>query len=285
MIAEIPGKENLELDVLPLAKLVPHEDIIPSLRDSVVRDLERSGYQRDPILVDKKTNVVLDGMHRRAALQQVGARFAVCAIFDYFDEKIILERWIRHFLSPDRKMIDEMIDLFELKKTKDIDSAIRSVNDSSSPIALLSARQSYVSSGKYDVQSLYRKLGDFDRLARERKMEVEFHSEQEGPSLFASESVFVLYPLPFKKQDILNVASIGKTFPFKTTRHIVPLRPMGLYFPLDILKQTDLGMCKDKLEEIVKNSKIEVIPPSVWYEGRKYSEPISLFRHGPEEKN
>ena len=114
MIVEIPGKVNLDLDVLPLGDLVPHEDIIPSLRDSVVRDLERSGYQRDPIIVDKKTNVVLDGMHRRAALEQVGAKFAVCATFDYYDEKIILERWIRHFLSPDRKMIDEMIDLFEL---------------------------------------------------------------------------------------------------------------------------------------------------------------------------
>ncbi len=278
MLVSLPNENKLDLRIVLLSDLAPHEQVIPSLLDSVRRDIQRTGYQRDPIIIDESTNLVLDGMHRRAALESLSAKFALCASFNYLDDTIILERWLRYFIAPDRQMIDELLGLFGFKKIDDYQTAIKMVDSHRSPIALLSSRQSYLSTEKYDLQTVYRRLGDFDRIATERNMNVEYHPENEHGSLFLSESVFVLYPMPLTKEDIIRVASDHKLLPFKTTRHLVPVRPMGMYYPLDLLKRDDLVVCNSKLRELLSTSKIDLVEANSWYEGRRYSEALAIFK-------
>lgn len=278
MLVQVSKSQNIELRIFELDSLISHEQTIPSLLDSVKRDMERTGYQRDPIIVDTDTEIILDGMHRRAALESLGANFALCACFNYLDEKIILQRWLRYFIAPDRQMIDELIGLFDLEKVENYQNALSLVDSRKSPIALLSSKQSYVSRETYDLQTVYRRLGDFDRLASQRGIQVEFHPDNEETDLFLSESLFVLYPMAFRKEDIIRVATNHKLLPYKTTRHIVPIRPMGLYFPLDLLKQRRIEICDSKLKEIVSESKVDLVEPNSWYEGRKYSEALAIFK-------
>ena len=278
MLMSLPNEHKIDLRIVLLSDLVPHEQVIPSLLDSVRRDMQRTGYQRDPIIIDESTNLVLDGMHRRAGLESLSARFALCACFNYLDDTIILQRWLRYFIAPDRQMIDDLLGLFEFEKTDDFQTAIKMVDSHRSPIALLSSRQSYLSTEKYDLQTVYRRLGDFDRIATERNISVEFHPENEHGSLFLSESVFVLYPMRLTKEDIIRAASSHRLLPFKTTRHLVPIRPMGMYYPLDLLKQDDLEVCNSKLRELLSTSNVDLVEPNSWYEGRRYSEALAIFK-------
>lgn len=278
MKVSLPNGKSILLAVLPIEKILPHEDVIHSLLTSVKHDIARTGFQRDPILIDRATNVVLDGMHRRAALASFGARFALCVECDYLNKSIVLERWLRYFIAPDRKFIKELISLLGLKKSTDFETAMLDVDESRSSIALVSSNESYTTDTKHELLTSYRKLSQFDELAKSRKVEVQYHPENERDSLFTSESVFVLYPAKIEKIKILNMAKKGQVLPFKTTRHIVPLRPMGLYFPLNLLIQSNLTKCNRALQEIIAESSIDLLEKDAWYEGRRYSETLAVFR-------
>lgn len=278
MKVSLPNGMSILLAVLPIEKILPHEDVIPSLLASVKDDIARTGFQRDPIIIDRATKVALDGMHRRAALASFGAQFALCVEFDYLNKFIVLERWLRYFIAPDRKFINELISLLGLEKSTDSKTAMRDVDESRSSIALVSSNESYTSDTKHGLLASYRKLSQFDDLAKSRRVEVQFHPENERDSLFSSESVFVLYPAKIEKTKILNISRKGQVLPFKTTRHIVPVRPMGLYFPLNLLTQSNLTKCNQALKEIIADSSIDLLEKDAWYEGRRYSEPLAVFR-------
>jgi hypothetical protein len=281
MLVQASVDLSIDLVIAPINRLLPHEQTIPSLLESVIRDLERTGFQRDPILVDSKTMLVLDGMHRRAALEAVGCRFALCSAYDYLLDSTVLQRWLRFFIAPDRKFIEELVRLFDLERVDNYRIAAQMVDSRRKPIALLSGRESYASNKAYDLLSVYRRLSEFDMLASQRKISVEYLPDSGNDNLFLSESVFVLYPLAFSKKDIIEAGESGRVFPYKTTRHVVPVRPMGVYFPIDLLKNGTIEQCDQKLEEIAKTSNIDIIQADSWYEGRQYTERLAIFNRGP----
>jgi hypothetical protein len=272
------GRKTLELSIVPMNEIKPHEETIPDLLDSLTRDLRRTRLQRDPILVDHETHVALDGMHRRAALKALGAKFAVCAEYDYRSEDIKLERWLRYFIAPDKKLLSQFSTLFDLKTCDDYRRAAKSVDSGASSVALLSAGDSYLNGKKAGVYETYAKVKKADALCKAAKISIEFAPELSRFELFTSESVYVLYPVVLTKEDVLEVAMKNTEFPCKTTRHIVPVRPMGIYFPLEDLRNSSKEECETKLEDIVRLSKISREEREIWYEGRRYSEPLAIFR-------
>ncbi|MCL5067845.1 MAG: hypothetical protein M1368_05775 [Thaumarchaeota archaeon] len=266
------------MSIVPLEDIKPHEATIPSLLDSLKRDIKRTGSQRDPILIDRRTRMALDGMHRRKALLALKAKFAVCSEFDYLNSKVKLERWLRYLIAPDRKTVEKIVDMFQMRRLRTVDSAILEVDSAKNCFALLNSRASFVSKSAESNSGVYQNIDEADRIFENAQVEVSFAGDKERRDLYSSESVYVLYPAPLKKKDVLSVAGAGSVFPYKTTRHIVPLRPMGLYFPLDMLTNSSKEECERELERIVKSSKISVEERDVWYEGRRYSEPIAVFR-------
>jgi len=258
----------------------PHEAVIPSVLDSIVADLTRTGMQRDPILIDNKTHTALDGMHRRAALAKAGAKFALCSEYDYDKDSIKLERWLRYFIAPSDEFISRLIKELEMEEYEDYRDAVRTVDERKSRIALLSAGISYASRRELSVSQVYDSVAMIDELCHEYKIEINYTPESSKFELFTSESVFLLYPEIITKRDVMQIAARGRVFPCKTTRHIVPIRPMGVYFPLEMLKHSTEEQCSKELERILKLSTIKLEEREVWYEGRRYSEPLAIFRRG-----
>jgi hypothetical protein len=278
LIVKIGNSSTLNLSIVRLSDVKPHEEIIPQFLDSIRRDMIRTQLQRDPILIDARSKFALDGMHRRAALESIGAKFALCSEYDYLSNEVQLERWLRYYIAPNPKFVEEVVSLFEMESVPDFREAIDEIDNRRSGIALLSARRSFVSRVSSEKLEIYDKVSSVDRLSNEYGIEIHFAPDAEKSSLFSSESVYVLYPVGLTKDDVLGMVEKGGTFPFKTTRHIVPIRPMGVYFPLDLLKDGTMEECEKKLEQIVNLSKIEVEPIDIWYEGRRYSEPLAVFR-------
>ncbi|HYB03693.1 MAG TPA: hypothetical protein VED17_04480 [Nitrososphaerales archaeon] len=248
--------------------------------DSIIADLERTNHQRDPILIDSQSHTVLDGMHRRAALAAVRSRFAVCAKYDYLSSSVILERWLRYFIAPSEEFLSEVASLLQLRECPNFEDAVRAVDRGESRIALLSAADSYTSDREMNLLQIYDAVSSIDKLCEKYRIELDYAPESSKFDLFTSESVYLLYPEKMTKEDVLEVAERGQLFPCKTTRHIVPVRPMGVYFPLDLLKGTSKTACLKELKNIVDSSKIELEKREVWYEGRRYSEPLAIFRRG-----
>ncbi len=55
---------DLYIAIVDINSLHLHEDVIPELLQHLVESIESDGYVRHPIVVDKGTLVVLDGVHR-----------------------------------------------------------------------------------------------------------------------------------------------------------------------------------------------------------------------------
>lgn len=82
--------------LVPVADLKTHEAAEPDRVRRVMRQMHSNGVVKKAIIVDSKTMVVLDGVHRLSALQMLGAVRAPAWLIDYSDDDVVV-------LSKDRK--------------------------------------------------------------------------------------------------------------------------------------------------------------------------------------
>jgi len=74
-------KRNITL--IKINKLKSHEAIEPKRLSKLVKRIKRDGYLRDPIVVDRKSLVILDGHHRLYALKVLGCKKVPVYLIDY----------------------------------------------------------------------------------------------------------------------------------------------------------------------------------------------------------
>jgi L-serine kinase (ADP) len=265
--------KSVDLSIISIDKVRPHEEVIPILLRAIMDDMRASGVQRDPILIDSNSGIILDGMHRHAALKELGAKLAVCSQFDYESSNVKLERWLRFFPANDAEFLDMVVQAFEFEKSS-ASEAIEAVDLQKSPVALLSERQSFVSKLEVDLELVYSKLSDFDKLASKRQIEISFLEESSVRNKFDG---YVIYPMLIQKNDVRSMVRREKVFPHKTTRHTLPLRPLNVCFPLTLLREGSLERSEAKLRDIVGSAKPALLKERTLYNGRQYSEPVAVI--------
>ncbi len=79
--------------LVPLADLLPHEEIHGPTVRALAAHLRQVGVVSDPIWVAEGSNVILNGHHRVAALRSLGAERAPAWVIPYDSDLIRLERW------------------------------------------------------------------------------------------------------------------------------------------------------------------------------------------------
>ena len=60
-----------QLTLVHIDKLNGHEEVDPFYLQSLMIEIESDGFLRMPIVVDRHTNTIIDGHHRRYALRQL----------------------------------------------------------------------------------------------------------------------------------------------------------------------------------------------------------------------
>lgn len=73
-----------EIAMLPIDVLKPHEKGSPLYLELLKQEIMRDGFLRHPIIADKNTLVILDGMHRWLALQSLGYDLIPTILVDVF---------------------------------------------------------------------------------------------------------------------------------------------------------------------------------------------------------
>jgi hypothetical protein len=80
------------------------------------------------------------------------------------------------------------------------------------------------------------------------------------------------------KSEIVEVALSGRIFAPKSTRHIIPARPMAVNIPTDWLwGDLSLGETNRRMVDLLKSKRIERLPPGQVLD-RKYDEELFVFR-------
>ena len=78
-----------EFELIAPALLRPHEDVDPERLDRLVEEIRNARSFYPPVLVDRKTRVILDGHHRWRASTRLGFAVVPCYSVDYLEDSTI----------------------------------------------------------------------------------------------------------------------------------------------------------------------------------------------------
>ena len=77
---------NQRVRLIAIDKLRAHEQVCPQRLAQVKTAILQSGRINNPVIVDRKNKIILDGHHRAAGLKQLGCRLIPVMTVDYYSD-------------------------------------------------------------------------------------------------------------------------------------------------------------------------------------------------------
>jgi len=201
-------------------KLKEHEEIDPLRLEDVKVVLLKDKFQRDPIIIDKKTYVVIDGHHRLNALKILGYSKVAAYYINYLDDgDIEVRTWYPIVIGSKKKLMDIMREKIENAELERNPSLYGEFVIKNKRYSLKVERETIMKSilGNFRVEYAFT-----SKIAQKLALK----GKVAGAFVFKSVT----------KEDVINRALAGNKFPPKTTQHIIPNKPRMWYVPLKILR-------------------------------------------------
>jgi hypothetical protein len=271
-------KVDLGIYLSPSSMLHIHEETIAErvaeLRDSFLHDK----VVKDPVIIDADSRVVLDGMHRVAAMREVGCLCApVCAV-DYFNPSIKVGVWYRTLsgrLGPGQ--LEDALSSSGLKFEESL-FKMRSVLENPN-LATIFANGEYLGIKGNGLQT-FELLKTTERCARQLGFTVMFETERDALEKLVNNKVDAVITLPkIDKTCVREAGLTGRLLPHKVTRHVIPARPLGVDVPLRTLTDTNVPLEEANRQFVasLRTRKITRRPPGTVIEDRRYEEETFIF--------
>jgi hypothetical protein len=262
---------GFELSIRELSSIKPHEKTIPENVAHMVRELQEDGVQKDPILVDRKTGTVLDGMHRLAAFYELGMERAVCCSLDYDSESVTVGRWARVF-SHRGDDVGEVLKSLGFTRPKAMAESLKALENRSEGVVALVGGKALFQTARSNLQEGFRAIEEVDREALSRGWKRTFVPDDEIEKELRGENLVMLVQR-FQKDDVVRAAASHMLFPCKTSMHVVDPRPVSVRFPIEELKRARSGQTPASL----RGNSGKILPPGSMYEGRRYKERLLML--------
>lgn len=255
--------------------LKAHEETIPDDLKRLVSALRDNPVLRHPIIADIHSGIVLDGTHRLAAVKRLKCNFIPAALVDYDDPRITVERWFRLFSGPNVAKFESGLRRLDL----------REVNHDECETGLLQ-RQWYatVERGGFCGAFPRRKNTAYDMVrdsyaielaARKKKVKISYQDNKDQES--SRKTSLVMSMIKILKSEVVETVSQGQLFPPKSTRHLVPSRPLGGGVPLEWLQSSEYTEAESQYHEFIRSRKITKLPEGSRVGSRRYLEEVFLF--------
>lgn len=260
---------DFTIGIVSLDGLLLHEQVVDEHVIGLTDAIEQDGAIRDPVVVDGSTNVVLDGMHRVTAARRLGLEHIPACLVQYDDPGIEVEGWAKVYegISPgaiERSTAIVGIDLVSSPSTT-------TGHDEARPVAVIDGTFFQLEAGETIEEVctfLDTLLGELMSMGYHHRLEPDTYL---NGSFDGEETIVAMPPLP--KSTIVEVANAPFSFPPNTTRHIVPVRPIGLNVPLDVLRGT-ANEADTWLAERLAHCDLKYVPPGSIHDDRRYDEAL-----------
>jgi len=255
------GGFKLRLRIARLDDLFLHEEIVPAAFDRLVNAFRNDRALQHPIIVDDGSNVILDGMHRVGAFQKLGFEFIVVCGVDYHDPLIDIKNWFRVFSGApwDEKLLESVGQLANCKIEELSSSQFQEALKTGHAVTgFVLPKQDTIPTviledSPADAKQVYDKLIEvetailtFNNYSREYQSEpVAQEAVETGRVSFALATRRIL------KEEVVQVATRGEVFPPKTTRHVIPVRPLFVNVPMKLLSADGPGKDEDEKTKLL----------------------------------
>lgn len=274
----IPSEDfEMTLSLVEIDRLHPHEEIQPKLLYQLMKALNQDQVLKHPIIVDCNSLTVLDGNHRTEALRKLGFTLIPACMVDYKNPRIKVECWYRVISKGNPSEESGLLERFWDFKSKA--GAIENIADLGRNIALLTEGKIFLLDSDFgSLEEVYKRLKEIELRIHDLNLEVNYDAEEDAKrKLKEHKAIAVIATPPLNKELILKFALNEERFPCKTTRHIIPARPMSINFPLDFLKRKSLIEANEIFLDDLKKKHLKRLPSGSMMNGRRYDEPLFLF--------
>jgi len=272
----------LDVALVDIDDVRPHEETIPKLLSELTAEIKRDRILKNPIIVDRESLVILDGMHRLAALRNLGCiRIPVCSV-DYASSSVKLGCWHRSFVDSDwRDEIRSVLTVLNLEfvETGVYEAEAKVVEEKTVAIESLSG-SFVVTDGIAGDRGVFNTVQRIERGLLQLGLKLTYETESDARQKLLSRLVSaVVSYAPATKEMIVQTAMSGHAFPPKTTRHIIPARPMAVNVPLTMLhdRTRPTMMVNDEMVSSLRSRKLTRVLPGSVVEGRRYEENLYVF--------
>jgi hypothetical protein len=281
-------KLRLELEVVPVESLFIHERILPSVANKLTIEFKTMGHLENPVIIDRN-GIVLDGNHRVYVFRKLDFKtIPVCRI-DYFHKNMQLRYWFR-LLSNIRDVtlikrvveelggwIQEVANRESLQSTLEENSYCCGIQQSD-----FFASVHFSEDKVHDAVSAYDVLEKIQERLSEMGLEFEYipcqHAHKEEFCELLKDHEIIIWTPQITKEMVVEAAKQEKVFAPKSTRHLIPARPLNVNVPTHWLRE------KISLEEINKRfcrfleaKEIKRLSPGQVIDGRFYEEELFVF--------
>lgn len=272
----------LKIEMVEIDELKLHEETIPSSLEKLADLIRSDGYLRHPVVVDEETRAVLDGMHRVEALRLLDCWFAPVCSVDYQDPRIKLGGWDRLFRKVEIKTV---LDLCKKEGFRaepcELQKAEETLAREERMCALISEEECYLlMNEEMGLQELYEAVKRIENVLERKNASIDYEVRGDVFQKVGSGGIGLLIPSA-SKEEVIDVALSSSVFVYKTTRHVVPARPMNVNVPIEWLYNgsRSLEEVNQELTESLKKRNIERLPPGSLFEGRRYEEELYVFEN------
>jgi len=255
-----------KLQIVPLDKLRAHEEIIPYNLQKLREAMLNLGRLVDPLIIDSKHYIVIDGNHRRKVLEMIECPNAACQLIDYQSPDVKVGTWfpISKTLSPNN--------ISGLKGERvDFEAGIAAINRMDATFLavkkLNGKKECYLyDSNERSVQGVIAQQRKFVSALEGRDLQY-VPDDKSGEYLEAG--YCVLYRRTYAKDEIVSETLAGRQMPPKSTRHVIPDRIIRLNLHLGWLSESPevaKQMMDDSLKKRLNEGSI-----------RRYVEPVIVL--------
>jgi len=269
------GRIPILITLRKASDLKPHEETVAEDLKRLVVALKENPVLRHPIIADRTTGIVLDGTHRLAAIKQLKCNFIPTALVDYNDPQITIERWFRQFSGSNIQDLENQLMRLKPKKVSHIEC-----EDGLSKRRWFATVEKPMSCLAFPVRSPdpYEMVQDSHRIEMAaRKEGVVIAYQDNGDMKGGDPESLVMSTIKIEKSEVVDAVKKGKLFPPKSTRHLVPSRPLGGGVPIDWLQVSDFSEAQSRYQEYVQSRKVKRLPEGSRVGSRRYLEEVFLF--------
>jgi hypothetical protein len=270
------GRIPILLTLKRIRELKPHEETVLIDLRGIVTSLERDPVLRHPIIADSATGAVLDGTHRLIALSQLGCDTIPTALIDYQNPLVRVDRWFRVITGENLNDFMKRTEQKSSHLSSSTTEADQSLLSRLSYATLCDRRKCFTfRSNEPTALKACQNAYQIEKIARNNDLKIAYTDNEDLKALLKNS--FLMSTIRVEKSEVIESCVNHTLFPPKSTRHLIPSRPLSLAVPLDWLKSKNYADAESAFVKHIRSKHIKRLPEGAKVGSRRYLEEVFLF--------
>lgn len=279
---------QLKLEIVPVSSLFSHEEVIPQSAQKLVLEFKNLASLQNPIIVEENY-VVLDGNHRAHAFRALNLKFIPVCRIDYTNKRTKLRYWFRRLGNLERgERLEKVIRSLggTLQRVPDRSTLYNTLEKNCLACGIQHGNHhaciNFPEARVCDAVSAYGMIQKIQDLLIEKGVSLTYipckavQQEEFCTNLKADEAV--LWTPRITKQMVVETAKNRQVFAPKTTRHVIPVRPINVDVPGQWFRENmPLDHINQRFSDFLKKKSMKRFSPGMVLDGRYYEEALIVF--------